>query len=181
MRLYNKHKQRRWAMLVAAKHQHPKPAQSRAYPSTAHSFLQMHLSSQEAEAPVSAVLHPSNAACDGAPWEQRQHLQLSRALAHRAGAGPAHCAGNAQHCNPPVDNRELTAMLCWELGWDHWLTWPVQVWWAAGLFFVLFRSNYDARHKLEMKTREVFCIWRQSYIPFTNKTFFLKKSLFKYC
>lgn len=52
------------------------------------------------------------------------------------------------------------------------VTWPIQVRWAAGLFFVLFRSNYDARHKLEMQTREVFCIWRQSYIPFTNKTFF---------
>lgn len=49
-------------MLVAAKHQHPKPAQKRAHPSTAHSFLQMHLSSEEAKPPGSAVLHPSNAA-----------------------------------------------------------------------------------------------------------------------
>lgn len=33
------------------------------------------------------------------------------------------------------------------------------------------------RHILEMQTSEVFCIWRQSYIPFANKTFFFKKNL----
>lgn len=54
-------------MLVAAKHQHPKPAQSRAHPSTAHSFLQMHLSSQGAKSSGSAVLHPGKVACDGLP------------------------------------------------------------------------------------------------------------------
>lgn len=43
--------------------------------------------------------------------------------------------------------------------------------WAAGSS-ELRVSSYHTRRAVEMQTSKVFCIWRQSYIPFSSKTFF---------
>lgn len=50
-------------------------------------------------------------------------------------------------------------------------TGTTRVRWAAGSS-ELRVSSYHTRCAVEMQTSKVFCIWRQSYIPFTSKTFF---------
>lgn len=84
MRLYNKHKHRkRGAMLVAAKHQHPKPAQSRAHLSTARSFLQMHWAAKRQNPRAVLCCSPAMQPAMGLPGS-RAAPPASPALAHSA-------------------------------------------------------------------------------------------------
>lgn len=174
MRLYNKHKhRRRWATLEAAKHQHPKPAQSRAHPSTA------------------------SCRCIWAAKRQKPRAVLCCTPAMQPVMGLPGSRGSTSSFPVLWHTGLVLALLTAQIMHNTVIhPWIIESWlqcsaeslgettdWLGqsrsneqqDYSLVLFRSNCDARHKLEMQTREVFCIWRQSYIPFTNKTFFKKK------